>query len=40
MRFNIETVLVTEYSQVPEILREIHKRLRAKTIFIGGSAAE
>lgn len=40
MRFNIETVLVTDYSQIPEILGEIHKRLRAKTIFIGGSAAE
>lgn len=40
MRFNIETVLVADYSQIPEILEEINKRLRAKTIFIGGSAAE
>lgn len=39
-RFGIQTILIEEYFQIPEILKEIESRYRKKTIFISGSAAE
>ena len=39
-RYKINAVLVDEYSDITEILREIEKRFKKKTIFISGSAEE
>ncbi|MVT55283.1 hypothetical protein GPL17_33155 [Bradyrhizobium yuanmingense] len=38
LRFNIETVLVNEYSEITELLRAVEKRHRVRTVFISGSA--
>jgi hypothetical protein len=40
MRYKIKTILVDEYSDITEILIEIEKRFRKKTVFISGSAEE
>jgi hypothetical protein len=40
LRFNIETVLVDEYSDITELLRAVEKRHRVRTVFISGSAHE
>src|SRR5579864_1359021 len=40
LRFNIETVFVEEYSQITDLLREVEKRHRVRTVFISGSAHE
>ncbi|MCG2462386.1 SIR2 family protein [Flavobacteriaceae bacterium F89] len=40
MRYKIKTILVEEYSDVTEILVEIERRFRKKTVFISGSAEE
>jgi hypothetical protein len=39
-RFNVETLLVDDYSKITEVLRHIEKQYRKRTIFISGSAAE
>jgi Sir2- and TIR-associating SLOG family/SIR2-like domain len=38
-RFNIRAVLVNEYSDVTEILRELERRFRRQTVFVGSAAA-
>lgn len=40
LRFDIKTLLVDEYSEVTDILREIEKLYRRKTVFISGAAHE
>lgn len=40
MRYKIKTLLVDEYTDITEILGEIERRFRKKTIFISGSAEE
>jgi hypothetical protein len=40
MRYKIKTILVDDYSDITEILREIERQYRKKTIFISGSAEE
>ncbi len=40
MRYKIKTILVDEYSDITEILKEIERRFRKKTVFISGSAEE
>jgi hypothetical protein len=40
MRYKIKAILVEEYSDIPEILKEIERRYRKKTVFISGSAEE
>lgn len=40
MRYKIKTILVEEYSDITEILKEIERRYRKKTVFISGSAEE
>lgn len=39
-RFGIQTLLVDEYSDIPDILGRIESRFRKKTIFVSGSAEE
>ena len=39
-RFNIKTILLEEYSEITDILREIEARYRRKSIFISGAAQE
>lgn len=39
-RFQIQPVLVDEYEEFTEILRELETRLKRNTIFISGSAAQ
>lgn len=39
-RYNIKVLLINEYAEITEILREIEKRINRKNIFISGSAAE
>lgn len=39
-RYGIQALLIDEYSQIVEILEEIEKRFRKRTIFISGSAEE
>lgn len=39
-RFRIKALLVDDYSDITNILREIEKRFKKKTIFISGSAEE
>jgi hypothetical protein len=40
MRYKIKTLLVDEYTDITEILGEIERRFRKKTVFISGSAEE
>ena len=40
LRFNIHVILVEEYSEITEILKEIENRFKRKTIYISGSAHE
>lgn len=40
MRFNIRTVLLDDYKEVPDILREIERHNRRSTIFVSGSAED
>ncbi|MDF1629474.1 MAG: SIR2 family protein [Alcanivoracaceae bacterium] len=37
-RYGIKTLLVSEYAEITEILREIESRFKKRTIFISGSA--
>ncbi|WP_213305807.1 SIR2 family protein [Paraburkholderia sacchari] len=37
-RFGIQTLLVDDYPQIPDILREIEARFLKKTVFVAGSA--
>ncbi len=39
-RYNIKVLLIDEYSEITNILKEIERRLNSKNIFISGSAAE
>lgn len=39
-RFGIQTLLIDEYVEIPQILEEIEARFLKKTIFISGSAEE
>lgn len=39
-RYGIQTLLIDEYSEITEILGEIEKSFRKRTIFISGSAEE
>lgn len=39
-RFGIQTVLIDDYAEVPQILGEIEARYRKKTVFVSGSAEE
>ncbi|MCC8145968.1 MAG: SIR2 family protein [Bacteroidales bacterium] len=39
-RYKVETILVDEYSDITDILLEIERRYKKKTIFISGSAEE
>lgn len=40
LRFNIHVLLVNEYSEITDILKEIENRYKRKTIYISGSANE
>lgn len=40
LRFNIHVLLVKEYSEITDILKEIENRFKRKTIYISGSAHE
>ena len=40
LRFNIKAILIDDYSQVTDILREIENRYKRKNIFISGAAHE
>jgi hypothetical protein len=39
-RFNIKALLIDEYSQITDILREIENRYKRKNIFVSGAAHE
>lgn len=39
-RYNIQALLIDEYSEITDILREISRRLNHNNVFISGSAAE
>lgn len=39
-RFGIQTLLVEDYAQIPEILTEIEARFLKKTVFVAGSAEQ
>ena len=39
-RYKIKTLLVDEYSEITEVLKEIERRNKKKTIFISGSAED
>jgi hypothetical protein len=39
-RYGIQALLIDEYSQITEVLKEIENRFRMRTIFISGSAEE
>lgn len=39
-RYKIKALVVDEYSQITDILKEIENRFRKKTVFISGSAEE
>ena len=39
-RYKIQTLLIESYDLIPQILTEIERRFRKKTIFISGSAEE
>jgi len=40
LRFNIKVLVLQEYTQITEILKEIESRFKQKTIYISGSASE
>lgn len=40
MRYKIKTILVDKYTNITDILEEIERRFRKKTVFISGSAEE
>ncbi|MCO5950873.1 SIR2 family protein [Mucilaginibacter flavidus] len=40
LRFNIHVTLVKEYPEITDILREIERRFKRKTVYISGSAHE
>jgi len=40
LRFNIHVLLVSEYSEITEVLKEIENRFKRRTIYISGSAHE
>lgn len=40
LRFNIHVLVIEEYNQITEILKEIENRFKRKTIYISGSANE
>jgi hypothetical protein len=40
LRYSIKTVLVDEYADVPDLLAELDRRVRIRSIFVSGSAAE
>ena len=40
LRFNIHVLLVEEYYEISEILKEVERRFKSKTIYISGSAHE
>lgn len=40
LRFNIHVLLISEYHEITEILKEIENRFKRKTIYISGSAHE
>lgn len=40
LRYKIKAILVEEYSDITEILKEIERQYRKKTVFISGSAEE
>lgn len=40
MRYKIKALVVDDYSEITEILKEIERRFRKKTVFISGSAEE
>lgn len=39
-RFNVEAILVDEYSDITEVLRKIENRFRRATVFVSGAAAD
>lgn len=39
-RFNIRTILVDQYSEITNILKEVEKKYKRKNIFISGAAEE
>ena len=39
-RFNIHAILVDEYEEITEALREVARRFRMRTIFVSASASE
>lgn len=39
-RYGIQTLLIDDYGQIPEILRAIERRFLMKTVFVSGSAEE
>jgi len=39
-RYRIQTLEIDDYDAVPQILKEIERRFRKKTVFISGSAEE
>ena len=39
-RYNIRPVLIDEYSEIPEILRELNRRSHLRDVLISGSAAD
>ena len=40
IRFNIKTILVEQYAEITDILKEIENRYRRKSVFISGAAHE
>lgn len=39
-RYNIKALLIDEYSEITDVLKEIERRLNRKNVFISGSATE
>lgn len=39
-RFNVKVLLVDDYGEIPEILRELVNRYRRRTIYVSGSAED
>jgi hypothetical protein len=39
-RFNVRVLLIDDYHEITEILRELVNRFRRRTVFVSGSAAE
>jgi len=40
LRFNIKTLFIDNYSDIPAIMRKIEERFRRRTVFVSGSAVE